>query len=259
MIKITLFKKCLVLFTIFLFFGAIVLPSINGSIIITEYNSEKNIQKSSAFVGNKKWTWMYYNDLDYANTTPLGYDRMEEFAKEAYSAENLDVIVLEDTYDDTAKIWYIDNEHNKILLKELGEVNMSNYTTLRDFLNYGKENFTAERYLLSTSGHSAGWKGACIDQTNNGSFLTMDGFQKALDDVGGVDLICFKSCSMGAVESAYELRNCTEVYIGNEDSGGYSYWRFMVEDLCTLINENPDISNINLGKELKKIFQIISL
>ena len=55
---------------------------------------------------------------------------------------------------------------------------------------------------------------------------------------------------MGAIESAYELRDYTDVYIGNQDSGGYSYFRFITKDLCTLLNENVDISNIELGKEI---------
>jgi hypothetical protein len=78
----------------------------------------------------------------------------------------------------------------------------------------------------------------------------MDEFQKALEETGGVDIICFTPCLMGAVESAYELRNCTNVYIGNEAGGSYCFWRFMTGDLCTLLNENSNISNVNLGKSI---------
>lgn len=253
--KISSFRKTLVFGLVFLFVGAGALPSLNGSTLVIEKNSEKNIKNSSNCMDSKKWTLFFYNDLDYTPITPLGYDRMEEIAKEAYSAENLNVIVLEDTYCDPAKLWYIDRQHNKELLEELGEIDMSDYATLRDFLNYGKENFPADRYLLFICGHGFGWKGACGDTTNNGWSLTMDEFQRALEDVGGVDIICFTPCKMAAVEAAYELRNCTEIYIGNEDSGGYDYWRFMAGDLCAMLNENPDISNIKLGKEIIKLMK----
>jgi len=132
---------------------------------------------------------------------------------------------------------------------------MSDYSTLKDFLVYGKKNFPAERYLLSIGNHGGGWKGACFDHTNSDGFLTMDEFQKALDEVGGVDIICFTPCSMGALESAYELRNCTDIYIGNEAGGDYSFWRFMTGDLCTLLNENPDISNVDLGKNIIRLMK----
>jgi hypothetical protein len=103
--------------------------------------------------------------------------------------------------------------------------------------------------------HGFGWRGSCMDSTNNGVSLTMDETQKALTQVGGVDIISFTPCKMAAVESAYELRDCTDVYIGNEDTGGYDYTRFMVGDLCTMLNDNPDISNLKLGEEIIRLMK----
>ena len=51
--------------------------------------------------------------------------------------------MLQDTYDGTAKIWYIDRYHHRKLMKEMGEINMGDYKTLRDFINYCKQNFPA--------------------------------------------------------------------------------------------------------------------
>jgi len=62
--------------------------------------------------------------------------------------------------------------------------------------------------LLSISGHGYGWKGACIDQTNNGSVFSINGFQKTLKDAGRVDIICFKTCSM--VEKLFIFRTAYE-------------------------------------------------
>jgi hypothetical protein len=250
-----LLRKTLVFSLLFLLVGTSASPIIDGNLIKTESNSKKNMENSLDIIKTYNWTLLFYNDLDYTPPTPLGYDRMEVIANEAFSTDNLNVVVLEDTYNDFAKLWYIDRQHKKQFLEEWGEVDMSNYTTLRDFLVYGKKNYSADRYMLLMCGHGMGWKGACNDMTNNGSFLTMDEIQRALIDVGGVDIICFTPCKMAMVESAYELRNCTEIYLGNEDSGGYDYYRFMMGDLCTMLNKNPDISNINLGKLMIKLMK----
>ncbi|HDM67216.1 MAG TPA: hypothetical protein ENG62_02385 [Thermoplasmatales archaeon] len=55
---------------------------------------------------------------------------------------------------------------------------------------------------------------ACLDETNDNGWLTMDGVQQALIASGGVDVICSTApCLMGAFELVYELRNCVKLYI----------------------------------------------
>jgi clostripain len=180
---------------------------------------------------------------------------MDDSAEEAYSAENLDVIVLQDNYSGPACLWHIDENHNKIPLKEMGEVNMGDYQTLKEFINYSKNHYPAERYLVSMYDHGGGWKGACRDDTDNSDHLTMDEMQKAFTETGGIDIICFTApCLMGAVESAYELRNCVDVYIGSEELSGFVYWFDVIDDICDLLNEKISLSNAEIGK---KIIQLI--
>ena len=105
------------------------------------HSSNQDIAKLNE---NMKWTWMFYDDADF-----LGYDPLDDFAYEAFSSENINVIVLQDPYDGPANIWYIDEDHNKNLLMDVGEVDMGDGKTLRDFINYSKNNFPSDRYLLS--------------------------------------------------------------------------------------------------------------
>jgi hypothetical protein len=189
---------------------------------------------------------MFYDDADFE----YAYDPLYDFANDAYSGENLDVIVLQDTEYGPAKIWYIDENHKMQLLEELGEVDMGSYETLRDFIGYCKNNFTAERYIISFYNHGGGWMGACVDDTDNG-WLTMDDMQKALVETGGVDIICFSApCLMGAVESVYELRDCVDVYIGSEEVSGYAYWWGVMKSICYTLNNQPEISNYELGEKI---------
>ena len=107
------------------------------------------------------------------------------------------------------------------ILEEYDEINCGNYTTLRDFILRCKKEFPAERYFLHIHGHGYAWYGACCDNdTNDTEFpkdrLTMKEIRTALEESGGVDILEFTNCVMGNLESAYELRNCTEFYIGSE-------------------------------------------
>ena len=69
---------------------------------------------------------------------------------------------------------------------------MGHHATLRDFVLYGKEKYPAKRYILMAYDHGAGFHGACIDETTSSvSILSMDDFQVALQESGGVDILAF--------------------------------------------------------------------
>jgi hypothetical protein len=193
---------------------------------------------------NKKWTWIFYDDADFYRA----YDPLQDFSDEAYSNENLNVIVLQDKEHNPAKMWYIDENHDTILLENMGEINMGDYQTLKNFIEYSKIHYPANRYILSFYNHGGGWKGVCWDDTSN-DHLTMDEVQKALTNTGGIDIICNTApCLMGALESAYELRDCVDVYIGSEEGSGYGHWWGTIEKMCDIIYENPDLSNNEFGE-----------
>jgi len=154
--------------------------------VFTKANEDNNETNLVNTISRKNWTWMFYDDADFGEGHS---DVIYQFAEEAYSSDNINVIVLQDSRFDSAKIWYIDENHNMSLLEELSELNMGDYATLKDFINYSKVNFPADRYFLSVYNHGMAWEGACIDDTNNDT-LIMDEFQKALSEEDGVDIIC---------------------------------------------------------------------
>jgi len=136
----------------------------------------------------------------------------------------------------------------------MGEVNMGDYQTLKELISYSKNNYPAERYLVSMYSHGSGWKGACPDKTNFFDQLTMDEMQKAFNETGGIDILCFTApCLMGAIESAYELRDCVDVYIGSEETSGYRYWVESIDDICNILNNNPDLSSIGIGEQIIQV------
>lgn len=199
--------------------------------------------------GRGQWTLLFYDDADFTS----GFDPFPSFRLDAHSDENLNVLVLQDTFGGPARMWFIDGEHNAELLEELGELDMGHWQTLYDFIVYGKTHYPADRYILAAYDHGGGWMGACIDDTNGG-WLYMEEIHHALLQAGGVDLLCWTApCLMGALESAYELRDCVDVYIGSEDLSGYIYWMEQMDSVCTLLNDSAALSNADVAAEIVEI------
>ena len=222
----------------FIFFMHSCNPNKNPTSAEESYEEETHPQE-------KAWTFLLYDDADFYN----GYDPLDDFAEKVWSGENVSFIVLQDTDDGPAKMWYIDENHSTVLLQEMGEINMGLSKTLYDFLDYAKTNYPAERYIVSFYDHGSAWEGVCWDVTDNRDNLTMDEMQNALTDAGGVDLVLFSApCLMGALESVYELRECTDVYIGSENFSGYCWWHNTMEEICTALYNNPQITNYRLGE-----------
>jgi len=192
---------------------------------------------------SKEWTLMFYDDADFYNA----FDPLWVIQNYTGSTENVNVLVLQDKEHGPARIWYIDEDCNKVLLEELGEINMGNYTTLRDFVDYCKINYPAERYMITLYNHGGGWRGACWDSTNNSDNLEMDEIQRALNESGGVNIISFSACVMGCIEGAYELREEVEVYIGSEEMYGFGDW---VGIIPPVLDENAEDSTYNISKKI---------
>ena len=196
----------------------------------------------------EKWTYMLYDDADFENA----YDPLSNFEAEVWSGKGFDAVVLQDTYDGPAKIWYIDRYHHRKLLKEMGEVDMGDYTTLREFINYCKRNFPADKYIMDMYNHGGGWWGACWDDTDNYDWLTMDEIQKALKETGGINILTFNApCLMGNFEAVYEVRDVVDVYIGSEELSGYRVG--IASQICELLNHNYEgIDSYELGQNIIK-------
>lgn len=184
----------------------------------------------------KEWTLMFYcsgddklwfgdgNNTFLKNESVLKIQDM--FMKlPIFSKLKINVVVLIDAatviygYYSPSRIKSI-NKFN--LIEEYDEMNFGNYTTLRDFIIKCKSDFPANRYFLYGFGHGGGWRGAFSDDYINETGktfdqITMEEIRLALEESGGVDIILLSNCIMACLESAYELRNCTDVYISSQE------------------------------------------
>ena len=190
------------------------------------------------------WTVMFYDDADCTNM----FDPFDSFANELRSTDLVNVVVLRDTETGPARYYYLPQTGSPDVLEELGEVNMGDAETLSDFLAYSKTNYPASRYVLCVYDHGGGFYGACVDLSAGNDLLYMDEFQSAITANGGVDIIAWLACcTMGSLEAAYELRDCTDVYIGSEEGSFYNMWFDVLSYLGSVLNNSAALSSQDIG------------
>ena len=121
----------------------------------------------------------------------------------------------------------------------LGELNMADPRTLRDFVGWGMTEFPADHYLLIVWDHGTGWqvRSAAVEPLYR--YIVVDSTSSSLlnvhdipDALAGVepDVIAFDACYMQELEVAYELRNSASYMVGSsavEPSPGYNYARLL--------------------------------
>lgn len=176
-----------------------------------------------------KWLLMVYLDGD--NEFELSaVDALNEFESGYSQTSKVDVIIMIDRipdYDRSAGDWtnaryyhlLPDNDPMTIgskLLMELGEVNMGDGSTLRQFVHWTQGRFSAERQALIIFNHGKGLSGISWDYSSNRDYITPNELQNAMNGLH-VDLVVAEACSMGFLEIAYEWRSFTDYFASSQN------------------------------------------
>ncbi|KGN02208.1 clostripain [Clostridium novyi A str. 4570] len=191
----------------------------------------------------QKVTVLYYCDADNNLEGALMSD-IAEMKKGYVNNPNLNLIALVDrtpgysedstalgeNFEDT-RLYKI--EHNKATRLDGGkyfpeikvngtyEANMGDPETLKKFIEFGKNNYKADKYVLIMSNHGGGAKNKpnvneklnkaiCWDDSNldgeNPDCLYIGEISDHLDESHSVDVLAFDACLMGTAEVAYQYR-----------------------------------------------------
>ena len=123
----------------------------------------------------------------------------------------------------------------------LGELDMGDWHTLRDFVQWGISESPSDNYCLVIWDHGTGWqfrqaaalpqhKYIALDATTYSSMNVTD-IPKALAGTN-LTVIAFDACLMQQIEVAYELKDCVNYMVGSatvEPSPGYNYYYWISE------------------------------
>ncbi|MHA2357464.1 MAG: clostripain-related cysteine peptidase, partial [Candidatus Heimdallarchaeaceae archaeon] len=211
-------------------------------------NTETSINDTlpSLSASNKEWTVLVYmsgdNDLEYA-----AIDDIREMESGGGSSFSINVIAMIDRSDvdyevpeyaadwSEARYYQIEYDTDPTLInspmnQSLGEVNMGDPQTLRDFVNWGLTNYPSNKTALIIWDHGSGIDGVCWDYDAN-DFLTIDELETALNGYY-FDLLAFDACAMGHLEVLYEMEDFCDVFVSSLYDipfDGFPYNRIVTE------------------------------
>ncbi len=192
---------------------AFVVPGVSGALS----ESEEQISADDG----KEWTLLMYWDAD------NNLEFCTEFALDTWSAaltsnEEVNLVAYVDQLTVEGTWIYDIHDGGCEVVEEWGELNSSSPATLQRFITYGLENYPAEKTLLVIQDHGYSWRGVCMDETDGGGIMLIDGMAQAIRDARdanggvGVDILALDACSVATVEIAYELRDTVDWFAASQ-------------------------------------------
>ena len=184
-----------------------------------------------------KWTiFLYFWDADLTDWVSVNVNEMEVVGG---IEDELNLVLLRE--EDLGLRQYImeiikdpEGYNGEIISPEIddhgevikpGGVNMGDPQTLTDFLNWGIDNYPAERYGLILFGHGSGPFSVVPDPpwlsfVNGMQVWTLrDAVQAVLDvhpEIDKLEFLHFESCLMGWYETVYGLTDVTKIGVASE-------------------------------------------
>ncbi|MBP8718921.1 MAG: hypothetical protein KBI07_07595 [Candidatus Atribacteria bacterium] len=232
-----------------------------------------------------KWTVMVYlaagNDLETVGIQDINEMELVGSTEEVNIVVQMDRIPFRTLsnygmgiYDDfsngnwtTTRRYYVTQDmntniiHSRLLI-DLGEQNMGDVETLKDFAQWTIQRYPAERYMLVLWNHGGGFrspgagvsKDICWDYNFGlNSKITMPQLEEALTFVQSllgkkIDIIGMDACYMAMVEVAYQIKDCAQIMVASEASIPPDGWQYdcILESLVA----NPDQSSRQFASEI---------
>ncbi len=218
------------------------------------------------------WTVLVYLCSD-NNLQPFDYQDVKEM-EEIGSTEDVNIVIQWDRKNtdsyadwDGCRRYYVkkdeegSNEIQSELVEEMGNVNMGDPDTLIEFVEWGMENYPADKYAVILWNHGDGWrdrspvsvvKGICQDDTS-GDYLSLPEVHEAFDTIykdkgKKIDLIGMDACLMGMLEVAYSVKDYGKYIVFSEASEPGSGWAYdgFLRDLA----DTPSMDGSQLGRSI---------
>ena len=234
---------------------------------------------------SKVWTVLVYISGD-NNLAEAGLDDINEM-ESIGSTEFVNIVVQIDgsvKYTPLAtetRRYFItkDDDISNITSAVLGdkfEADMGDPETLESFLEWGVENYPAEKYAFIIWNHGNGWypddglhrmknpsKGpvdplkAISSDDSSGNCISTADIGKVAYNVSQkigkpIDLIGFDACLMGMVETHYGLRNAARVACGSEKTEPGDGWPY--DEWLAILTSHPEFEAEDLGRTIVETY-----
>ena len=144
----------------------------------------------------------------------------------------------------------VKENHLELIDDTLGQLDITDEETLRDFIVYANDNYPADRKILIFWDHGGGVVyGYGVDENLNDPYaaLTIDEIQRAISDSGvKFEMIGFDSCLMGGLETACALCDYSDYLIVSEDFESGSGWEY--QNWLSLLGYNSSTPMTDVAK-----------
>ncbi len=149
------------------------------------------------------------------------------------------------------QIYQIQNGNIKCLVNNAGGYAMTDVRSLQSFLNWGKQNFPANRMDLIFWDHGGGSiTGYGYDEkfASSGS-MTLEGINQALKSANmKFDFIGFDTCLMATAENALMLSKYADYMVASEETEPGIGWYYT--NWLTKLSQNPSMATLEIGKNI---------
>jgi clostripain len=220
-----------------------------------------------------EWTILFYMDSDNNLEAPQMND-LDEMMKVGSSA-NINIVVLADRstkgekfrgYTDRAiggiqnwtgaKLFFLERGRLREL-SDMGELNMGDPTTLKNFLLGVMPQFPAKRYGLIFGNHGEGWHGIVGDESHGGDSLNAGELPNALKEVtaqlGKLELIGFDACLMANFETAQAISPYGKAMVASEELEPGNGWDYT--PTLQALTANPAMDGFEFGKTIVNTYR----
>jgi len=205
--------------------------------VISEIQQNVDIASSS---NQGDWTIMVYMAAD-NNLEPYALKDLNEM-EAANLPSNVKVTFLLDRidgYDDSQGGWsgtkqgIISHDNDKTFIsspmEDVGEKDMGDPNTLKDFINWSIQTAPAQHYALVIWNHGDGIRGAAVDDTD-GDYLSISEVAQALRSSNlpnnKVDVLGFDACLMGTLDVLYGVKDVANYIVASEELEPADGWDY---------------------------------
>lgn len=146
--------------------------------------------------------------------------------------------------------WQVTDKGLVPLQKNAGSSSMTDPSTLKDFLNWGMQNYRSDRMMLIFWDHGGGSvTGYGYDEKFNNGSMALNQIASALGPYrGSFDFIGFDACLMATLETAVAMEPYSDYLIASEETEPGTGW-YYTEWLGKLAKD-PSISTVDLAQSI---------
>jgi hypothetical protein len=204
----------------------------------------------------KEWTLLIYWDSD------NDLEAYVDFAVDTWTSaltddDEINFIVYMDVLSVTGTWIYDIHDGECHTVETWEELNSSDPATLERFLDYGFQNYPAEKTMLVLQDHGYAWRGVCRDETNGNGIMVVDDMARAITKASTangvrVDVLGMDVCDAATVEFVYELRGAADYFVASElfmPDEGLPY-----QQILTALVADPDVSPRDFAHDLVDMY-----